>query len=338
MRVDIHSAPLGTSSSGRGFPGIAGDLHGPAARDACAHPWSAVPAAARFPREIVRQIRHEIEIETSAERVWEVLSDFASYPDWNPFICRITGDLGEGSRLEARIRPPGRRGMTFRPTVVGAVARRELSWVGSLLGPRLVDGRHSFTVEPLDEERVRFVQRAVLSGLLVPFCARALEDAERGFEEMNHALKTRAEGVSLQGGAAVTVRSIIVGYDGSESARRALERAAEFASDEATVGVVHAAPPLYSGPRTGRVVDPSDEQEQERLLAEGRAHLAARGIAAITIPAEGDPAKALVSIAWHDDVDLIVVGTPGHRLAGALLGSVSSKVIHDAPCDVLVVR
>ena len=52
----------------------------------------------------------------------------------------------------------------------------------------------------------------------------------------------------------------------------------------------------------------------------------------------GNPKWAIVSWAREKDVDLIVVGTHGRRGLGRLLGSVSSGVLHQAPCDVLVVK
>jgi hypothetical protein len=146
----------------------------------------------------MKELHSEIEIYASAERVWRLISDFPSYPQWNPFIRRITGEPTTGERLEVRIEPPGGRGMTFRPTVLNAELNRELRWLGHLLVPRLFDGEHSLTIQPLEEHRVRFVQREVFRGLLVPLFARNLDNnTKRGFEEMNHALKERAETLPL---------------------------------------------------------------------------------------------------------------------------------------------
>jgi hypothetical protein len=142
----------------------------------------------------MKELHSEIEIYAPAERVWRLITDFPSYPRWNPFIRRISGEPTTGERLEVRIEPPGGRGMTFRPTVLKAEPNRELRWLGHLLVPRLFDGEHSLTIQPLGEHRVRFVQSEVFRGLLVPLFARSLDDnTKRGFEEMNHALKVRAE-------------------------------------------------------------------------------------------------------------------------------------------------
>jgi hypothetical protein len=142
----------------------------------------------------MKEVYSEIEIHASAERVWQLLTDFASFPEWNPFIRRASGNAQVGQRLEVNIQPSGARGMTFRPTVLKAEPNGELRWLGHLLIPGLFDGEHIFTIEPLGTYRVRFVQREIFTGLLIPFFARGLDtDTRRGFDEMNQALKARAE-------------------------------------------------------------------------------------------------------------------------------------------------
>jgi hypothetical protein len=148
----------------------------------------------------MKELRSEIEIDAPAERVWELLTDFSSYPQWNPFIRNISGLPAPGERLEVRLEPPGGRGMTFKPKVLNAEPNRELRWLGNLLVPGLFDGEHSFTIQPLEEDRVRFVQREAFKGVLVPVFARSLDtNTKRGFEQMNRALTGRAEGAPEQG-------------------------------------------------------------------------------------------------------------------------------------------
>ncbi len=147
----------------------------------------------------MKQLHTEIIIEASPERVWELLTDFGSYPQWNPFIRNISGLPASGERLEVRLEPPGGRGMTFKPKVLNAEPNRELRWLGSLLVPGLFDGEHSFAIDPLGENRVRFVQREEFKGVLVPLFARSLDtNTQRGFEQMNRALKERAEAAPEQ--------------------------------------------------------------------------------------------------------------------------------------------
>jgi hypothetical protein len=142
----------------------------------------------------MRKIQTEIEINAPAEQVWQVLTDFAAMSEWNPFIRRISGRPRVGERLRVHLQPPGGRGMTFRPVVLQAVPERELRWLGRLLVPGLFDGEHYFQIEPLDERRVRFVHGERFSGLVLPLLWRGLvTNTRRGFEEMNRALKARAE-------------------------------------------------------------------------------------------------------------------------------------------------
>lgn len=141
----------------------------------------------------MRELHTEIDIAAPPERVWDVLTDFGAYPEWNPFIRSIDGEPRVGSRLKLRIQPPGARAMTFRPTVRAAEPARELRWLGRLVLPRLVDGEHRLALEPLEGGRTRFIQSERFSGLLVVLLTKTLTATERGFEQMNEALKRRVE-------------------------------------------------------------------------------------------------------------------------------------------------
>jgi uncharacterized protein YndB with AHSA1/START domain len=89
----------------------------------------------------MKQIRAEIEINAPPERVWHILTDFAAFPQWNPFIRQISGDLKVGGKLDMYLQPLGQRGMRFRPTVLAAEPSRKLRWLGRLWGiPKLFDG------------------------------------------------------------------------------------------------------------------------------------------------------------------------------------------------------
>ena len=141
----------------------------------------------------MKELRSEIEIDAPPERVWQVLIDFEAYPEWNEFITSIKGEPTVGSRLTVHIEPPGRRGITFKPTVQAVEPARELRSLGRLVTPSLFDGDHRLAIEPLAEGRSRFVQSEHFTGLLVGLFDRTLEATERGFERMNAALKRRAE-------------------------------------------------------------------------------------------------------------------------------------------------
>jgi hypothetical protein len=140
-------------------------------------------------------IERAIEIDASPTTVWSVLTDTDAYPDWNPFMTKLAGDFTVGATLEVRIEPPNAKPMTFKPTVLAVEPERELRWLGKFVLPGLVDGDHSLRIEPLAEGRSRFIQTEGFSGLLVRPLRSMLGKTEFGFEQMNAALKARAESV-----------------------------------------------------------------------------------------------------------------------------------------------
>ena len=146
----------------------------------------------------MKEIHSEIEIDASAERVWQILTDFDSFPEWNPFIRRISGEITEGATLEAFLQPPGGKGMTFRPKVLKAEHNQELRWLGKLWISGLFNGEHIFVVESLGDNRVRFLQHEKFTGVLVPLFGNVLANTKRGFDEMNQSLKERAEQTPLK--------------------------------------------------------------------------------------------------------------------------------------------
>ncbi|MDJ0744624.1 MAG: SRPBCC domain-containing protein [Xenococcaceae cyanobacterium MO_167.B27] len=140
------------------------------------------------------ELRTEIEIQAPMEKVWQHLTDFDSFPTWNPFIRSAKGEIKPGSSLEISIQPAGSKALTFKPKVLKLEKNRELRWLGRFIIPGLFDGEHIFTIEPIAYDRVRFIHRESFSGLLVPFLAKDLNtNTKKGFEAMNQALKIRAE-------------------------------------------------------------------------------------------------------------------------------------------------
>lgn len=139
-----------------------------------------------------RTIQAEVIIDATASQVWQVLTDFEAYPQWNPFILRVTGAARPGAQLMIELNSGG-RSTTFRPTILVVRPERELRWIGRLFIPGLFDGEHTFVIEPQGEGRVRFVQSETFRGILVPFSGAILSDAEQSFREMNQALLKQAE-------------------------------------------------------------------------------------------------------------------------------------------------
>jgi nucleotide-binding universal stress UspA family protein len=131
--------------------------------------------------------------------------------------------------------------------------------------------------------------------------------------------------------------TIVVGYDGSDAARRGLARVGQLVGGHLSVVIVAVAPDVRSpglgAELSGRSVD------TRLLLEEARVLLGARdGLAIETRAAVGDPAAVLVDVAREMGAELVIVGRRGGDFVSrTLLGSVAQRVAQSSPCDVLVV-
>jgi hypothetical protein len=144
------------------------------------------------------QLSSSIEIEADADEVWSVLTDFASYPEWNPTILASEGEARVGATLTNKLRKEGGGSITVRPCVLVADPGRELRWLGHLLVPGIFDADHRFLIEELGAGRVRLTQAEKLSGVLVLFMRGIGKSTTVGFEAMNIALKERTEARARQ--------------------------------------------------------------------------------------------------------------------------------------------
>jgi hypothetical protein len=138
-------------------------------------------------------LRTDVVIDAPAEDVWKVLMDFPSYPDWNPFVRSIAGRPVVGTQLTVVVEPPGYPPSTFEPEVLEAEPGVEFRWLGHLVVPGLLDGHHGFRLEPLPGGRARLIHDESFSGLLVPLLGSVFAKTEVGMQQMDDALKLRAE-------------------------------------------------------------------------------------------------------------------------------------------------
>lgn len=136
------------------------------------------------------------------------------------------------------------------------------------------------------------------------------------------------------------MNTIVLGFDDSPQAARALDRAAELArARDARIVVTSVAPLLVPAGRGIGPYDPTDPPERHAALAkDAAATLAARGIDTEAVTGLGEPGDAIVRVADQHSADLIVVGMTHHPHLARLIGSVSDDVAHHAHCDVLLVR
>jgi hypothetical protein len=143
---------------------------------------------------MTKEIKTEILIHATPAKVWSILTNFDNYPNWNPFIKSIKGDIKVGNKITARIDPPQAKGMTFKPKILTFETNKELKWLGHLLFAGLFDGEHKFELMDNGNGTTTFIQSEKFKGILVPLFKNMLDNNTiNGFNEMNGKLKELAE-------------------------------------------------------------------------------------------------------------------------------------------------
>ena len=141
-----------------------------------------------------KELYTEILIHASAEKVWNILTDFSNYPNWNPFIRSIAGELAEGYTISVNLQPPGGSAMKFTPVVLKVEKNKEFRWLGKLFFSGLFDGEHIFELKDNNDGTVTFVHHEQFKGILVRLLKNMLDTkTKQGFELMNQKLKELAE-------------------------------------------------------------------------------------------------------------------------------------------------
>jgi hypothetical protein len=141
-----------------------------------------------------KELKTEIDIDAPRERVWGILIDLKSYPQWNPMIRRAKGKIRAGARLKVRFEPEGRKGHTFRPKLLVVEPNRELRWLGWPRFPKLFDSEHYWIIDEKQGGKTRLEHGTVVYGLFAPLAGKAMIKTSKGpFEKMNRAHKERAE-------------------------------------------------------------------------------------------------------------------------------------------------
>lgn len=141
----------------------------------------------------MRTVGNTIMIGAEPGSVWSVLTDFAAYGAWNPFIREVTGRLEQGATLTFTVSLGGERQTTTRAVIDELVPERRLSWRGGLpLG--LLRGLHSFELQPI-LGGTSLLDQETFSGPLVPLLMtrHRLQTQQKAFVSVDEALRRRVE-------------------------------------------------------------------------------------------------------------------------------------------------
>ena len=146
----------------------------------------------------MKEIKTELEIMASSERVWQVLTDFPNYSKWNPVMVQVKGEAKVRTKLEIHLRTRGGKNRIYKPTITKVQPNRELRWFGKSLFPGMLNGERIFTIHSLGINNVRFFHIQIFTGLAVYVAGSRLDrDIRDTLNEMNVALKKQVEQVPV---------------------------------------------------------------------------------------------------------------------------------------------
>jgi hypothetical protein len=142
----------------------------------------------------LKTIETNIVIDSTPQKVWNILTNFKEYELWNPFMTKVVGDANLGSKIEVNIKTTNGKKRTYYPIITKCEINNELRWKGKSILPGVFDGERIFILERSDDHKVSFSHKEIFSGLGVKFVGNKLdENLRESFVRMNEALKIRAE-------------------------------------------------------------------------------------------------------------------------------------------------
>jgi hypothetical protein len=132
-------------------------------------------------------------VNSTIEKIWNILTNFEEYELWNPFMTRVVGDAKLGSKITVKIQTARGKQRTYNPIITKFEINRELRWKGKSFLPGIFDGERIFIIEK-SNNKVLFLHKEIFRGLGVKLVGDRLdEDLRESFDKMNNALKIRAE-------------------------------------------------------------------------------------------------------------------------------------------------
>ena len=140
----------------------------------------------------MKEIKTEIIINAPKEKVWAVLTNFADYGNWNPFIVSIEGEKAVGKKLKNTLMLNGKANV-FKPVIKRWEENEAFAWLGGGTW-KMFTGRHYFLLEDLGNKQTKLIHGEKFGGLLRPIVMRMIgEETLESFLKMNRALKARVE-------------------------------------------------------------------------------------------------------------------------------------------------
>ena len=136
-------------------------------------------------------INTSIDIAEEPAAIWQVLTDFSSYEDWNPMLRNVQTKLKQDAPVRFEVLREGARFLKLSARITVLSEARELVWRGG--SAAFVSGEHYFRIEPMSEGHCRLHHGEHFAGVILPLLKGPLKNASEQYRAMNDALKRRVE-------------------------------------------------------------------------------------------------------------------------------------------------
>ena len=136
-------------------------------------------------------IRTAVQIDAPKEKVYAVLADLDSYPEWNPYHRKVEGKFEEGADLKIYVLRPDGKEVKVPPHMMRIVENEEITWGGGIRG--IFYGVHSFILESDAENKTLLKHNEDFSGFAIGFADLPPDVIAEGYHQMNMALKDLLE-------------------------------------------------------------------------------------------------------------------------------------------------
>ncbi|MCB1180053.1 MAG: SRPBCC domain-containing protein [Leptospiraceae bacterium] len=142
----------------------------------------------------MNSIQTEIIINAPKKIIWDILTDFPSYPEWNPFLIQVIGEASPGSPVFFI----AKSGFIFIPILANILEFEngsKFSWGGPGIewAKGLISAEHFFKIEEISERECIFHNNETMDGIIADTIWPLIQNTELSYVEMNYALKKRAE-------------------------------------------------------------------------------------------------------------------------------------------------
>lgn len=141
---------------------------------------------------IMRELKTVIQIAAPIDQVWQVLTDFNNWQEWNPMVNQVSGNAVVGSRLNITMcGAEGKDAMKYQATILETNPPNSLRWRATMLGGLMFTNDRVFELK--EENGVtELVNKEAFSGYMVPlFWGKMQPYVVPMLEKMNQALKAK---------------------------------------------------------------------------------------------------------------------------------------------------